>query len=83
MWLWELMTVKAGARAEGPPQRSLQLPFSFRSRALPMLIAFRCNIPAFSVCKLGHDQSIAPANLKPIKSNLAQRLVGTAQPYRT
>ncbi|TBA34739.1 hypothetical protein ELH63_29605 (plasmid) [Rhizobium ruizarguesonis] len=30
-WLLELMTVKAGACAEAP-QRSLQLPFSFRSR---------------------------------------------------
>jgi hypothetical protein len=32
---------------------------------------------------LGHDQSVAPANLEPIKSDLAQRLVGGAQPYRT
>lgn len=31
-WLLELITVKAGACAEGPPQRSLQWPFSFRSR---------------------------------------------------
>lgn len=67
---WAAEQTEAGACAEGPRP--------------PFLIAFRRDIPLFkSVSKLGHDQSVAPANLEPIKSNLAQRLVGGAQPYRT